>query len=50
MGLLSSPVEKAQGRLTDIRSDLTAARARLVPDLAFEQSFALREEIGLLER
>ena len=50
MGLLSSPVEKAQGRLTDIRSDLTAARARLVPDLAFEQSFALREAIGLLER
>jgi hypothetical protein len=50
MGILPSPVEKAQRRLTDIRAELSAARARLKPDLDFDEGFATREQIAVLER
>lgn len=50
MALLSTPVEKAERRLASIRDELTAARARLTPDLDFDRGFALREEIAVLER
>jgi hypothetical protein len=50
MAILSTPVEKAEKRLTNIRADIESARARLGTGLDFEAAFALREEIALLER
>jgi hypothetical protein len=50
MAILSTPVEKAEKRLTDIRADIESARGRLGTGLDFEAAFALREEIALLER
>ncbi len=50
MGILPTPVEKATRRLADIRNELSAARARLKPDLDFDEGFATREQIAVLER
>jgi hypothetical protein len=48
--ILATPTENAERRLADIRAELASARSRLGPDLDFDANFALREEIGLLER
>lgn len=50
MGILSTPVEKATRRLADIRAELNTARNRLRPDLDFDEGFATREQIAVLER
>lgn len=50
MGLLSTPIAKAEKRLSDTRAELAAARARLGSGLDYEEGLALREEIASLEQ
>lgn len=50
MKLLTTRVEKAQSRLAGIRTELSAARAGLQSGLDFDEAFAVRENVALLER
>ena len=50
MGLIATPVEKAERRLADIGAELANARAAMTPDIDFDEGFATREHIAMLER
>ncbi|AKM10043.1 hypothetical protein [Croceicoccus naphthovorans] len=49
MGILLSPVEKAERRLAEFRAELETARDRIRPDLDADDRFAINEDIKTLE-
>lgn len=49
MAILSTPVEKAEKRLADIRAEVAAEQARLTADLDFDDNVATRHRIQLLK-
>jgi hypothetical protein len=49
MTLLSTPVQKAEKRLNDIRADLASEQASLTADLDFDANVAKRQRIELLK-